>query len=91
MSGEKEKKDNYITLLSGVIEPLPTIDGGTSNPAVMRQHHNHTPHTLTGIMYIIIAETSDKNCLDDIRRQKSEEPTEAYRNKNDYFYRGIPA
>lgn len=27
-------------------------------------------------MYTIIAETSDKNCVDDISRQKPEEPTE---------------
>lgn len=27
-------------------------------------------------MYTIIAETSDKNCVDDISRQKSEELTE---------------
>lgn len=76
MSGEKEKKDNYITPLSGVIEPPFPVDGGTSNPAVMRQHHNHTPHTLTSIMYTIIAETSDKNRVDDISRQKSRQKQE---------------
>ena len=33
----------------------PLADGCTCNPAVMRQHQNHTPHTLSPIMYIINA------------------------------------
>lgn len=39
-----------------VIEaPPPFANGCTCNPAVMRQHQNHTPHTLSPIMYIINA------------------------------------
>lgn len=33
----------------------PLANGCTCNPAVMRQHQNHTPHTLSPIMYIINA------------------------------------
>lgn len=59
---EGEKKKGIITSFceleewerGGVIE-APLADGCTCNPAVMRQHQNHTPHTLSPIMYIINA------------------------------------
>lgn len=60
---EREKGDNYIILwIRGVrrVIEAPLADGCTCNPAVMRQRRDHTPHTLSPIMYIINATACGK-------------------------------
>lgn len=60
--GER-KGDNYIILwIRGVrrVIEAPLADGCTCNPAVMRQCWDHTPHTLSPIMYIIKATACGK-------------------------------
>lgn len=60
---EREKGDNYIILwIRGVrrVIEAPLADGCTCNPAVMRQCWDHTPHTLSPIMYIINATACGK-------------------------------
>lgn len=57
---KREKRDNYIILwirrVEGESDWGPSFAHGcTCNPAVMRQCQNHTPHTLSLIMYIINA------------------------------------
>lgn len=60
---EREKGDNYIILwIRGVrrVIEAPLANGCTCNPAVMRQCWDHTPHTLSPIMYIINATACGK-------------------------------